>query len=58
MICLFESSTCFEQLCAHPKEDDCINTISGIITLLVAVRHAGWPLTQSTELLETCRGFR
>jgi len=27
MICLFESSTCFEQLCAHPQEDNCINTI-------------------------------
>jgi len=33
MICLFESSTCFEQLCAHPQEDNCINTTSGIITL-------------------------
>jgi len=29
-ICL--TSTCFEQLCAHPQEDNCINT-SGIITL-------------------------
>ena len=37
MICLFESSTCFEQLCAHPQEDNCINTTSGIITVLVAV---------------------
>jgi hypothetical protein len=26
IICLFESSTCFEQLCAHPQEDNCINT--------------------------------
>ena len=33
MICLFESSTCFEQLCAHPQKDNCINTTSGIITL-------------------------
>jgi len=24
-ICLFKSSTCFEQLCAHPQEDNCIN---------------------------------
>jgi hypothetical protein len=32
MICLFESSTCFEQLCAHPQEDSCINTTSGIIS--------------------------
>ena len=31
--CLFESSTCFEQLCAYLQEDDCINTTSGIITL-------------------------
>jgi len=30
MVCLFESSTCFEQLCAQPREDNCINT-SGII---------------------------
>ena len=27
--CLFESSTCFEQICAHPQEDNCINTTSG-----------------------------
>jgi len=33
MICLFEPSTCFEQLCAHPQEDSCIDTTSGIITL-------------------------
>jgi len=33
IIYLFESSTCFEQLCAHPQEDNCINTSSGIITL-------------------------
>ena len=31
--CLFESSTCCEQLCAHLQEDNCINTTSGIITL-------------------------
>jgi hypothetical protein len=31
-IYLFESSTCFEQLCAYPQEDSCMNTISGIIT--------------------------
>jgi len=33
MLCLFESSTCLEQLCAHPQEDNCINTTYGIITL-------------------------
>jgi len=33
IICLFESSTCLEQLCAHLQEDNCINTASGIITL-------------------------
>jgi len=33
IICSFESSTCFEQLCAHPQEDKCINTTSGIITV-------------------------
>jgi len=47
MIHLFKSSTCFEQLCAHPQEDNCINTTSGIITVLVAVRYTGRPLTQS-----------
>ena len=24
---LFKSSTCFEQLCAHPQEDNCINLL-------------------------------
>jgi hypothetical protein len=33
IICLFESSTFFEQLCAHIQEDNCINTTSDIITL-------------------------
>ena len=33
MMCLFKSSTCFEQLCAHPQEENCINTTSGTITL-------------------------
>jgi hypothetical protein len=33
IICLFESSACFVQLCAHLQEDSCINTTSGIITL-------------------------
>jgi len=33
IICLFESSTCSEQLCAHPQVDSCINTTSGIITV-------------------------
>jgi hypothetical protein len=33
IICLSESSTCFQQLCAHPQEDKCINTTSRIITL-------------------------
>ena len=28
-----KSSTCFEQLRAHPQEDNCMNTTSGIITL-------------------------
>jgi hypothetical protein len=35
IIRLFESPTCFEQLCAHPQEDNFINTTSGIITLCV-----------------------
>jgi len=36
MTCLFESSTCFEQLCAHPRENSSINTTSGIITLKIS----------------------
>ena len=28
MICFFESSTCYEQLCAHPQEDNCINPLN------------------------------
>jgi hypothetical protein len=60
IICLFESSTCFEQLCAHPQEDNCIATNSGIthsdytrscINTIVLLRI-------STVLLETCRGFK
>jgi len=35
MLCLFESSTCFEQLCAHPQEDNCMDATSGIITLKI-----------------------
>jgi len=33
IICLFESSTCFKQLCAHLQEENSINTTSGTITL-------------------------
>jgi len=36
MICLFESSTRFEQRCAYPQEDICINH-----SVLVAIRYAG-----------------
>ena len=43
---LFESSTCFEQPCAHPQEDNCINTTSGINTL------SWWPSGQVGYLLE------
>jgi len=28
IICLFESSTCFEQLRAHPQKDNCINPLN------------------------------
>jgi hypothetical protein len=38
MIYLFESSTYFEQLCAHSQEDNCSNTLSGIITLKTKLR--------------------
>jgi hypothetical protein len=42
--CLLESSTFFEQLCAHLQEDNCI--------------HTAVLLRMSTELLEKCRGFK
>jgi hypothetical protein len=35
-----ESSTCFEQPCAHPQEDNCINT-SGIINLKTSEWSSG-----------------
>jgi hypothetical protein len=53
IICLFESSTCFEQLCTHLQEDNCINTASGISCINTFVL-----LKMSTEFLETCRGFK
>jgi len=34
MICLSESSTCFQQLCAHPQEDNCINHLKKTRRLL------------------------
>jgi hypothetical protein len=53
-MCLFESSTSFEQLYAHPQEDNCINTTSGVVTLvLVAVRYTGRPLTH-TDYTRSC----
>ena len=33
IIRLSQSSTCFEQRCAHHQEVKCINTASGIVTL-------------------------
>ena len=33
LIRLLRSSTCFEHYCAHLQEDNCINTVSGIVTL-------------------------
>jgi len=34
LIHLLHSSTCFKHYCAHLQEDSCINTASGIVTLL------------------------
>jgi len=51
MICLFESSTCFEQLCAHPQEDNCVNTTSDIITLKISE----WSkITKITRIYRGC----
>ena len=42
IIYLFKSSTCFEHLCAHLQEDNCMNTTSDSTTLvLVSVLYAG-----------------
>jgi len=51
MIYLFESSTCFEHLCAHSQEDNCINTTSGIITL----KTSEWSkITKITRIHRSC----
>ena len=42
IICLLQSSTCFEQRRAHHEEVNCINTASGIVPLCkVAVQYTG-----------------
>ena len=41
---------CFEQLCAHPQEDNCMNTTSGIITLKISE----W--SKITKITRTHRG--
>jgi len=58
IIRLFQSSTCFEQTHAHHQEVNCINTLSGIVTLcklppgmqveqFLLDMHTGRPLTES-----------
>ena len=47
MICLFESSTCFKQLCAHPQEDSCINHLK--------TKHR--PLYLKTQSVPRCKHF-
>ena len=51
MICLFEFSTCFEQLCAYPQEDNCINKTSGIITLKT---NEWYTVTKITRIYRSC----
>jgi len=57
MLCLFRSSTCFEQSRAHPQEDNCVNRTSGIITLCwvsaVPSRPAYRPDTSSECCINT-----
>ena len=50
MLYLYESSTCFGQLFAHPQEDNCINTTSGVITLKICE----W--SKITKMATTHRG--
>ena len=52
MICLCDSSTCFEQLCAYPQEDIWYNHC-----VLVAVWYAGRPLTQSDYTIICIHAF-
>jgi len=52
MICLFESSTCFEQHCAHPQEDNCINTTSGVSGHPVSRSRWNWPAYQTANNTE------
>ena len=49
IIRLFQSSTCFEQTRAHHQEVNCINTVSGVVTL------CKW---LSGMQVETFRGFK
>jgi len=43
IILLLQSSTCFEQRCAHHQEVSCINTAYGIVTLCM------WPPGMGVE---------
>ena len=43
IIRLLQSSTCFEERCAHHQEVKCINTASGIVTL------CRWPSGMQVE---------
>jgi len=52
VIDLFQSSTCFEQTCAHHQEVNYINTACGIVT--VCKRPSGMPVDQ--ELLNVHTG--
>jgi hypothetical protein len=48
---LSESSTCFDQLCAHLQEDSCMNTTFGIITL----KTSEWSkITKITRIHRGC----
>jgi hypothetical protein len=51
IVYLFESSKCFEQLCAHPQEDSCINTTSGVIFLKIC------DCTKITKVTRIHRGY-
>jgi len=55
MICLFESSTCFEQPRAHPQEDNCINTTSGIIISLEDDKEIYYTATSPAQIVGHCR---
>jgi hypothetical protein len=52
LVCLFESSACFKQPCAHPQEDNCVNTTSGIFIWILYMFQATLCSSSGGQLCE------